>query len=321
MRTGYVCSSRDEVEDNLTGLDMTSFILTSACTLNHRVDRSAFRTAEVKGKEGLAQLQGCRVVCLCCQELETATLLCIFNYFVFVPFHLFLFLPFISGSMRYSVFRCPELAVASRVDRYVLFTVESTVFRFSTSKLLPCLKTMADKKIGITESPTLERIGSGSFATIFVLRGQPFAYKVVQHVARTDELRTEFHSLHKIYLNCNSGSIFGIPRAIAFYHPSTEEFIGFPASPPLGRPRASGASVKRTTFSESNFSGPMYAMDRVHIVPVDVGVLVRNRFYPDNEDRYYALPLPPLLRQDPRAFQVHKSRQLPYRCGSVPDPS
>ncbi|EIM82773.1 uncharacterized protein STEHIDRAFT_64298, partial [Stereum hirsutum FP-91666 SS1] len=77
-------------------------------------------------------------------------------------------------------------------------------------------------------------IGAGSFATVYSVRGIPFVFKVIHFPDRTDELRAEASALHTLYTLCNSDSMFAIPRAVAYYDPTTDELIQFPTSHALG---------------------------------------------------------------------------------------
>lgn len=89
---------------------------------------------------------------------------------------------------------------------------------------------MADD-VNTTESGDPQRIGSGSFATIFVVRGQSYVFKQLQFAQRAEELKSEIEVLHTLYTSCNSDSIFAIPRAVAFHDPETGDFLSFPSSP------------------------------------------------------------------------------------------
>lgn len=128
------------------------------------------------------------------------------------------------------------------------------------------------------ESATPTRIGAGSFATVFSVRGQPFVYKVIHHSQRADELRAEITALHCLYLRCNSTSMFAIPRAFAYHNPDTGELVQFPPSPLIGGLRELRPWVNQDTFH--GFTSAAYIMDRAHALPVRIANVVRDQFYP-----------------------------------------
>jgi hypothetical protein len=145
-----------------------------------------------------------------------------------------------------------------------------------------------------TEPIEPRRIGSGSFATVYVVRGQPCALKVVQHRARTAELATEFHIHNAVYSSCSTDSVFALPRAIAYNNPTTNEFITFPPPPPppIGRQRAPRLNdVHVSLFAPLGTDSAAYAMDRAHVVPSIVGNVIRQLFYPEG----FSTASPPFL--------------------------
>lgn len=122
-------------------------------------------------------------------------------------------------------------------------------------------------------------IGSGSFATVYSLRGIPFVFKVTHLPDRSDELRAEFHALQTLYTLCTSNSMFAIPRAIAFYDPASKELIKFSPSPAIGRVRGPRPIVDSGLFINENFDAPAHIMDRAHVLPTQIRSFIRDSFY------------------------------------------
>ncbi|OBZ74383.1 hypothetical protein A0H81_05758 [Grifola frondosa] len=131
-----------------------------------------------------------------------------------------------------------------------------------------------------TESNRLERLGAGSFATIFVLHGQAVVYKVVRYPERASELRTEFETLHSLNL-CYHGSVFTLPRAFAYYDPVAKEVTAFPPTPPVRRVREPRTVMKPSSFLRLGLTAPTYVLDRAHILPRDISDIVRELYYPE----------------------------------------
>jgi len=137
----------------------------------------------------------------------------------------------------------------------------------------------SDATVSSEEPSTPTRIGAGSFATVYSVRGKPFVFKVIHHPQRAEELRVEFHTLHTLCQTCDSTTLFAIPRALAYYNPATHDFIHFPVSPPLGRIRDPRPNVDGRLFTSNNFLTAAYMMDRAHALPEYIGNIVREEFY------------------------------------------
>jgi len=130
------------------------------------------------------------------------------------------------------------------------------------------------------DEPSLVKIGAGSFATVYVVRGGPIAYKQVAHVsdAQAQILRHEYDILQEIYLKCNTESFFAIPRVFAYNDPDKKSG-GFVSNPPssarcLARPIV-------TPNIMTPFTRATYAMDRVHALPYDAGMIISKTYLPE----------------------------------------
>ncbi|RPD62716.1 hypothetical protein L226DRAFT_324399 [Lentinus tigrinus ALCF2SS1-7] len=133
------------------------------------------------------------------------------------------------------------------------------------------------------------RLGAGSFATVYAISGGPVAYKRVHNIDEASTLQDEYEMLDKIYWCCNTDySFFGIPRALAYNNPLVEPDDGgfittdTAASSPFcklkPRRRSDRPTVTRKLMSV--FDAPTYAMDRVHALPWDVRVFLKDKFFP-----------------------------------------
>lgn len=128
------------------------------------------------------------------------------------------------------------------------------------------------------------RIGAGSFATVFVIRGGPEAFKEVARATAEDTatLRQEFDFLEDIYRKCNGDSFFAIPRGLAFNDPFavSDGFLAHDAPSPASVARRRGVRPVVTAGVMAAFSRPAYAMDRVYALPYDAGKVIARLFFP-----------------------------------------
>ena len=139
---------------------------------------------------------------------------------------------------------------------------------------------MAFPDMEALETHLPQRIGAGSFATIFVLRGQLFAFKVVQHTGRVQELQEEFDTLQRLHSTCNSESLFAIPRPIAYNDPIAETLLTTPApTPATSRRRVLTTGINAGFFAPLKTDHAAYVMERVHVLPTTLGEIVRQCFY------------------------------------------
>jgi hypothetical protein len=166
-----------------------------------------------------------------------------------------------------------------------------------------------------TTIPT--RIGAGSFATIYASPGRAAAFKVVHAQEHADQIEKEFNALHELYNQCNSNSIFAIPRAMAFYNPGTGKLLFFPPSPGVVRSRE-----PRVTVHSEDFAGlpkrVSYLMDRAAPLPHIIGKFIRTSFYNDKARStvppplmcrlYFGKELRPSVFVNPNNFPIDVAR-------------
>lgn len=122
------------------------------------------------------------------------------------------------------------------------------------------------------EPATPQRIGSGSFASIYVVRGGLLAFKVVHVPAQANALRFEFEALQTVYRLCDSDSFFRIPKPMSYYDPRDDTLLHTPPSPSLRQSRRSTSGrrlplVDAEVFHALSRPDPVYAMDRVFALP------------------------------------------------------
>ena len=130
------------------------------------------------------------------------------------------------------------------------------------------------------EVGTPVRLGAGSFATVYVISGGLIAFKEVAHVDNTDKLRQEYDTLANIYIQCNTESFFSVPRALAFFNPITEDFATTAPSPPLANRFRAVRRPLVTPGMMACFQQPVYAMDRVHALPINVRRHLAELYFP-----------------------------------------
>lgn len=129
-----------------------------------------------------------------------------------------------------------------------------------------------------------QRLGSGSFASVYMIRGGNIAFKEV-HRPNEDEavLQKEYETLGRLYVTCNTDTFFMLPRPYAFCQPKNPaSFRGnVPSPPPLTqkrRTRPERPVVSYETFDV--FERSTYAMSRVFALPLEVARTVRKCFFP-----------------------------------------
>lgn len=128
------------------------------------------------------------------------------------------------------------------------------------------------------------RIGAGSFATAYVLRGGPLAFKVVHFPENGETLRKEFIALQEVYSLCNPDSLFWIPRPLAYYDARNNILIQTPS--PFTAPRSRRVGMTRPPlvtaklFRPLRNPNPVYVMDRVFALPHEVGEPICSRYFP-----------------------------------------
>lgn len=125
------------------------------------------------------------------------------------------------------------------------------------------------------------RLGSGSFATVYVISGGLLAFKEVSHIENAEKLRQEYDALDHIYRQCTvtADSVFSIPRALGFFNPSTTEFSTTAPSLPSALRFPSDCPLV-TLGVMACFQRPTYAMDRVHALPIDARRYLAKSYFP-----------------------------------------
>ncbi|THH28733.1 hypothetical protein EUX98_g5459 [Antrodiella citrinella] len=116
------------------------------------------------------------------------------------------------------------------------------------------------------DEPSIAKIGAGSFATVYVVRGGPIAYK------------------QKIYLECQADSFFNIPRPFAFNDPDLhpDGFISCSPSPIPGQRHPTSSRPHVTPGLMVPFIKATYAMDRVLAFPYDASKAIVSAYFPAN---------------------------------------
>jgi hypothetical protein len=138
-----------------------------------------------------------------------------------------------------------------------------------------------------SDEPTAPvRIGSGSFGSIYVVRGGPLAFKIAHFPEQHDTLKKEYEALRYLYAVCNTDSFFRIPKPLAFHDFEHKVLLANPSSTVLqlrgpriahGRP----APINASFFDALGNKNPVYAMDRVFALPENIGRPICLEFMPD----------------------------------------
>ena len=139
-------------------------------------------------------------------------------------------------------------------------------------------------------------IGSGSFATIYVTKGNPIAFKVVHYESDSEALLEEFGALRELYQKCASSPGFLVPGPKGFYDPAMMMVVFHSGqSVPLmtASPEAIAARPIPTLFDGvySKHGRAMYAMTRVHRFPVDMAHILSEKYIPSS----FSVKDPPFL--------------------------
>ncbi|KZO98093.1 hypothetical protein CALVIDRAFT_562483 [Calocera viscosa TUFC12733] len=125
------------------------------------------------------------------------------------------------------------------------------------------------------------RIGAGSFATVYAWRGGPLAFKVAAAPGNCAVIHQEFEMLRMLYAQSSTASLFRLPKPYAFYDPGTSTVILNDGHLQSNRTPSPG---HRPTIANPlrgiTTDGAAYAMDRIHVVPFEVGSVIKERFYP-----------------------------------------
>lgn len=129
---------------------------------------------------------------------------------------------------------------------------------------------------------SLQRLGAGSFATVYVVSGTRAAYKQTHGANEGGMLLNEYFALDKIYNMCNHDSFFSIPRALGFYDPSSNRSITHTASSTRRR-RHPRPMIQPDSFT--SFSSPVYAMDRIFHLPKAFAKNIAREFYPEQHQQ------------------------------------
>lgn len=126
------------------------------------------------------------------------------------------------------------------------------------------------------ERPGLTRIGAGSFASVYVYRGSPLAFKEVADGDDAAILRKEYHTLGDIYRDweLNPKPLFSLPKPYAIYAPTSNGFS------------SQSCSAIVTQGIMQHFQRATYAMDRVNAVPLDLGMFIAQTWFPPQYNRH-----------------------------------
>lgn len=75
-------------------------------------------------------------------------------------------------------------------------------------------------------STVAQRLLLASVTIVYSVKGLPFVFIIIYFSDCSDELRAEFHALHKLYTLCNDEPLFAIPRTqVAYYNSRTNESL------------------------------------------------------------------------------------------------
>ena len=149
---------------------------------------------------------------------------------------------------------------------------------------------------------------------MYVVRGGPIAYKQVAHVsdAQAQILRHEYDILQEIYLKCNTDSFFATPRAFAYNDPD-QNSGGFVSSLP-----SLSSSARRhlahpivTPNIMAPFTRATYAMDRVHALPYNAGMIISKKYLPESLRRIQSLSADSISARITPTLLLRNSLTLP----------
>lgn len=131
-----------------------------------------------------------------------------------------------------------------------------------------------------------QRLGSGSFASVYMIRGGTVAFKEV-HQSHGEEtaLLQEYTTLERLYSTCDSDSFFMLPRPYAYCDPKD------PSPSRVSRVRAAGRDGPIVgTASFRPFTKPTYAMQRVHSLPLPLAKIISNMYFPKEQQQQHISP-------------------------------
>ncbi|KZT62828.1 hypothetical protein CALCODRAFT_2217 [Calocera cornea HHB12733] len=131
------------------------------------------------------------------------------------------------------------------------------------------------------------RIGGGSFATVYAWRGGPLAFKVAAARGHCTSIHQEFVMLRMLYAHSTSDSwvsaLFRLPKPYGFYDPGTNTIIlndGHLQSR-IGSSPGHRTAIANPLQGITKYTAA-YAMDRIHVLPFEVGSAIKERFYPSS---------------------------------------
>jgi hypothetical protein len=122
---------------------------------------------------------------------------------------------------------------------------------------------------------TFVRLGSGSFATVFVGEGRGcVVLKQVHDPTRNAELDKEHADLRLLHeVCCGSDALFVFPRPFGFYR----DYLGFARETGTEDPGPSAPS------GQLHSSHALYVMQRMWPVPLGVAGRIRDEFFPEGQ--------------------------------------
>lgn len=140
---------------------------------------------------------------------------------------------------------------------------------------------MSEKVSSVEDLSVLQRIGAGSFATVYISHGGACAFKIVHNPGNTEVIEKEYRTISAIYFSCNTGSFFRLPRPYAFCDPATDTLHIDPPSPAkTGYNRCHRPMFTTETFRRIGITNASYAMDRVFVLPLEFSQPIRELYYP-----------------------------------------
>ena len=128
-------------------------------------------------------------------------------------------------------------------------------------------------------------IGSGSFATVYVTKGNPVAFKVVHHQSESKTVLAEFEVLRAVYENCRSIPGFMVPGPKGYFDPHEGTIVfrsGRTVPVVTAGPSSMAAKSVPTLFDGVSHihHRAMYAMDRVHRFPEALSRVLAEKYLP-----------------------------------------